>query len=741
MVNINNGNSWFNQLVHFENEIVEAQATKVQNLWDLADTLTLNEAVNDAEFNSTRWGEQAWNYEFSVTNAQPDILDWDDKKWLWYREKFETALLDEEQQVEIISILRKAIETADEKHIREVIKTIFRFLWEQMWTWLNNEEITEVVNSLDSFKHPLIVPVEHLHDNLYLYDETQWPTDAFKDLALQQITKMVSLLTQRENNKSITKAVENKEQWVTYKFEENSEKLVKYINWEKAEDQEDRPKLTFLMSLTSTSWDTWPAWWSWIENEPWVWNAIFYPAFEATQWQAWQMNNLWWNVISYAIEEAFTEIQEMMKSSITPELVEKIRKIIEEKLKPIREEYGFDIELNLWSFNSVNIWRIDAQSIYHCVAGLNAKAQHPEIVWDIITSTPTWNFGHQFGQLQSKDIMWWKGDSIASMNENDAIYHLIEKWRYAMATSEFSSSSISMIIRYGSNVERLLRRTTWPERCSELMKKFETDGQLCEKLEKLKNSENEAGIQKIKDKLESVIIAYGENNWDWIEYIQGILNHMENYWDDNLDILRGLINAYQEESAWIQLTEDEHQAVKDEWLVAYRVTTEDELWTMREVFSKHKRLLCPHTANAYCAAQKYMLDNTETEQSIMISETSTPWKFLAAIATALECENKEEMYDTYKKYSKLEKTNEWKNELLVKIEAEYEKFGESFNIDLIPEDLREGYERDTNEDINVYPVKQIPELVLEHTKAWSWILSDEVNESVKETKKRLTKTV
>jgi|GEM_PF-1263732 len=53
-----------------------------------------------------------------------------------------------------------------------------------------------------------------------------------------------------------------------------------------------------------------------------------------------------------------------------------------------------------------------------------------------------------------------------------------------MAYEEVSDPSVSMIIRYGSNVERLLRRITSPKRCEELMKKFELDGKLSENLYK-----------------------------------------------------------------------------------------------------------------------------------------------------------------------------------------------------------------------------------------------------------------
>jgi hypothetical protein len=59
-------------------------------------------------------------------------------------------------------ILREAIETKDEKLIREVVKSMFRFLWTKMGTGLTHEEIEEVVNTLDSFKNPFIIPIEKI---------------------------------------------------------------------------------------------------------------------------------------------------------------------------------------------------------------------------------------------------------------------------------------------------------------------------------------------------------------------------------------------------------------------------------------------------------------------------------------------------------------------------------------------------------------------------------------------------
>jgi hypothetical protein len=54
-----------------------------------------------------------------------------------------------------------------------------------------------------------------------------------------------------------------------------------------------------------------------------------------------------------------------MKACNNIDFKQKLQEILEEKFRTLREKYGFDIDVSSGSFNSVNIGRIDAQSIYH----------------------------------------------------------------------------------------------------------------------------------------------------------------------------------------------------------------------------------------------------------------------------------------------------------------------------------------------------------------------------------------
>jgi threonine synthase len=62
--------------------------------------------------------------------------------------------------------------------------------------------------NLDRFSSDMIVPIEQLGENGidFLLDESTGPTDAFKDLALQMLTEMVSIITEEENTLAIQNA-------------------------------------------------------------------------------------------------------------------------------------------------------------------------------------------------------------------------------------------------------------------------------------------------------------------------------------------------------------------------------------------------------------------------------------------------------------------------------------------------------------------------------------------------------
>jgi|GEM_PF-1348904 len=79
---------------------------------------------------------------------------------------------------------------------------------------------------------------------------------------------------------------------------------------------------------------------------------------------------------------------------------------------------------------------------------------------------------------------------------------------------------------------------------------------------------------------------------------------------------------------------------------------------MKKVWLKNNRLICPHTANAFFATEQYKEENPENTKSIVVSETASPWKFLASVATALTYENRNEMKAKYEELRPKENTQE-----------------------------------------------------------------------------------
>ena len=147
--------------------------------------------------------------------------------------------------------------------------------------------------------------------------------------------------------------------------------------------------------------------------------------------------------------------------------------------------------------------------------------------------------------------------------------------------------------------------------------------------------------------------------------------------------------------AWeeIILTNTELDNFRDNLgLVVQEVSWEEELETMKNEFIKTWKLLCPHTANALKWLEKYREWSDDSETKALVSETVSPWKFLAAIAAALNSENDWEKMKLYEEYKKLEKSKAWIDELLNIINIKYRDFWRIFDLSILPDNLREIYQ-------------------------------------------------
>lgn len=471
---------------------------------------------------STRNNEVLVSYHHALLNAQPE--DW------WLRMRYNIPKIDPSRIKQSIKKIQEASRNDGTwSDIRNIIKTVYVDLRELMGTWFTREELVSIVDSLDVCTSDYITPWKEVGrmNQLYFLDLTTWPTCAFKDIALQMVARMTSLLVQKMNTTS----------------DIHHEMIV----------------------LTSTSGDTWPAWWAAILDEPYITNYIWYPRYEASYIQAHQMHtleNMWKNIIVFPMKEWFSEIQEHMKTWYT----HIFHNTYEKELTRIHQK---ECKLHKGSFNSVNIWRIDAQSIYHVVAYIIWCAHWYITNWYTL-SIPTWNFWHAYAALQAKLMLWkWIDAIIISSNENTAIFDLLEDGIYRKHTKTVSCPSVSMIIKYGSNVERLFAFLYWSSWTRKNMELFHA-------------------------------------------------------WKD------------------IHLSEDQKKQLVQNWLLSTYISWSEELAWIREVYDIFKKVICPHTANAYMAIKK-----KKPSWPVLVCETANPWKFPGSIYSALLKESFEEMISSY----------------------------------------------------------------------------------------------
>lgn len=400
-------------------------------------------------------------YFEALTKARP----YSDSNALWFRlpDALKSSLLGKKQ--ELIQKISEALD--DEVNRKKIIFDVFEELVRSLETGFTIKEIEEIVENLWKFNNDLIVPIKKLKKQDYLFEEFHWPTDAFKDIALQMVTSMVSIIVAKENKRAIDMAKK----------------------WKKGQ------KLKFIITQTSTSWDTWPAWGSGIEGKEFVMNVIWFPENEATYAQKWQMINLWKNVKSLSMNTSFSNIQEAMLKGNTSEFREELKNIIREELKQLIEKYGFEIEIDAGSFNSINPGRVDGQTIYHAYGILQAKAKKilkkKEEILEVI---PSGNGGHMYSVLMARLMVGQKWKTIVTCNRNNMFYKIIEEGNFQKPSpnSAIDEPSVSMIIEYPNNMIRLFSFAFGEKRAKEITDLFFA-------WEKVKFSKDER--KKLKKKL------------------------------------------------------------------------------------------------------------------------------------------------------------------------------------------------------------------------------------------------
>jgi len=492
-----------------------------------------------------------FNYETEYQEAITRMLKWH----LDYRniEDFKNMLDDLGGISWVAEKIRDCLD--NDKDLKYEMLEIFISMWEWLKTWFTKSEIREAVWRLVSFNSDWIVPIEKLEaiDNTFLSDQTKWHTNAFKDIALQIITKLISIVVKKKNIQNISNAISIKEE-----YEENQ------IRWETIQEYIEknnikRPKLTFIINQVSTTWDTAPAAWEWIKLEDFVLLIMWYPANESTFAQITQMLKLdaeAGNIIAQWFNRGFSHIQNAMKEWNTEKQQKLLKKIIEDWLWTLIEQYWFEIEVDSWTFNSINQSRIDAQTIYHTV--LHAQAEAREIVkpgWDLIEVIPSWNGWHMLSVLFARLASWKKWTTLITCNENEMFHDMIVKWVFQrpQKTSEaIDCPSVSMVIQEPNNIERLFTYAFWPKRAKQIRNKYEKYDKVILTIEEKRILKEDLGIFveviSNSEELETIHDTYIKS-WRFIcphtaNALCWLNKYREKSWDNNVALVSETASAW-----------------------------------------------------------------------------------------------------------------------------------------------------------------------------------------------------
>ena len=268
--------------------------------------------------------------------------------------------------------------------------------------WITPKQLSQVIDDAygKQWHHAGITPVEHIADNLYSLHLGYWPTFAFKNVALEFLPRLLSLLAKD-----------------------------KVIN-----------------VLGASSGDTINAAHSGVNGTN-IRSVFMLPATWPSAVQRLQavngiVNNP--NALTLLADAPFDPLQDVVKRINGREFAE------------------FKAEYNITSFNSINIARILAQVVYYfrAYAQLNLKYQLP-LGDEVIFSVPSGNFGDALAGYYAREMGLPIKKIVVATNENDMLHKFFQTGRYEPPKKDGRdyvevTNAPSMDIAKSSNFERML---------------------------------------------------------------------------------------------------------------------------------------------------------------------------------------------------------------------------------------------------------------------------------------------
>lgn len=268
----------------------------------------------------------------------------------------------------------------------------------------SEQEITEIIYKAyraENFAREEITPLVRLDEQLFILELFHGPTGAFKDIALQALPHILSLILKKLSFKNR------------------------------------------LLILTATSGDTGKAALEGFKNIPGIQIVVYYPFQKVSKMQEWQMLTTEGdNTQVIALQGNFDDCQNAVKQIFA-----------KRDFNILLAEKGFELS----SANSINWGRLFPQIVYYFYAYLSLlKEKHIQYGERINFAVPTGNFGNILAAWYAKEMGLPVAKLICASNINKVLTDFFNLGSYEINRPLLSTISPSMDILISSNLERFL---------------------------------------------------------------------------------------------------------------------------------------------------------------------------------------------------------------------------------------------------------------------------------------------
>lgn len=286
------------------------------------------------------------------------------------------------------------------QNLKKLYKLSYNEMCQEIFTHLgiglDSKLLDSALSSYEAFRTKDVAPLSYIEPNLYALELYHGPTYAFKDMALQPFSSLLSAIALQQNKKYLI--------------------------------------------LSATSGDTGPATLSGFANKQNIKAICIYPKGGTSEVQRLQMTTQdAKNLKVYGIQGDFDLAQSTLKSLLK-----------DENFRDLVARSGYSLS----AANSVNIARIAFQIIYYFSIGKELAKQN---IHEFSVIVPSGNFGNALGAFFAKKMGLPITKICIASNPNDILTQFFTTGIYDIRNKILKLSySPAMDILKSSNIERLL---------------------------------------------------------------------------------------------------------------------------------------------------------------------------------------------------------------------------------------------------------------------------------------------